>query len=378
MRIAIDYTPAIAQIAGIGRYARELVAGLATIDTQNTYTLFSATPASTTSAPTPEAENMHLSVVPIGERTLTRLWHRLRFPLPVDLLTGPAEIFHALDFALPPAITMRRVVTIHDLAFLTHPECAVPSLASYLTTAVRRAVQDAEAIITISEHTRRVLIERVPGVDPRRVTTIPLGVGDEFRPSKAVERIRLNSERWGVTHPLVLAVGTLEPRKNYPQLIRAFAQARRMPGGPQRLIIAGRLGWRYEPIFATIEELGLRDVVTVTGAIDDADLMSLYTLADVVAQVSITEGFGLPVLEAMRCGVPVVASSAGALPEVAGDAAIMVDSWETAAIADALHRAVTDESLRQSLSRQGREQAARFSWRDTAVQTLQVYRRVAA
>ena len=377
MQIAIDYTPAIAQTAGIGRYARDLVAALGALDSENGYTLFSAMdidPGNPVIHSLPIGQNMQLRVVPLGERLLTRIWHRARLPLRAEMLTGPAHLFHALDFTLPPT-RMRRVVTIHDLAFLTHPQFAVPSLATYLGRAVPRAARAADAIITVSEDTRQTLLRRLPDLDPTRVITVPLGVGAPFAPCPDLARMRALSARLHLTRPMVLSVGTLEPRKNYPNLIRAFAEARRMRGGPQQLVLAGRRGWRSESIFATIEELGLSDVVTIAADLDDGDLVALYTLADVVAQVSYTEGFGLPALEAMRCGTPVVVSDGGALPEVVGDAALVVHPTDPGEIAHALHQAITDQALRRALLQRGHARAAQFTWAATAERTLQVYAR---
>ncbi len=379
MQIAIDYTPAIAQRAGIGRYARDLVAALAQIDHANGYTLFSARdidPGNPVTQDLPLAHNVQLRVTPLGERFLTRLWQRAHIPLWAEALTGPAQVFHSLDFTLPPT-RMRRIVTIHDLAFLTHPECAVPALASFLGKTVPRAARAADAIITVSEHTRQTLLRWLPDLDPARVVTIPLGVSAAFAPCGDLARMQNLTERYQLQHPLVLAVGTLEPRKNYPNLIRAFAQARRMQGGPQQLVLAGRRGWRYDPIFAAIEETGLREHVRIIETLDDADLVALYTLADVVAQVSHTEGFGLPVLEAMRCGTPVIASDGGALPEVVGNAALIVPTMDGAMMAQALHRAVTDDRVQRTLIRRGHARAAQFTWSATAARTLQLYLRVA-
>lgn len=380
MRIAIDYTPAIAQTAGIGRYARDLVMALAQVDAENTYTLFSAeaiAPGNPVMHAVPLVPQMDLRVVPIGARLLARLWQRVRLPLLAELLTGPAQLFHALDFTLPPT-RMRRVVTIHDLAFLTHPQFAPPALVTYLSQAVPHAARAADAIITVSDHTRQTLLHYLPDLDPTRVITVPLGVGDPFAPCTDLERLRDLSARLNLVHPIVLAVGTLEPRKNYPNLLRAFAQARRLPSGPQRLVLAGGRGWHTAEIFATIAECGLGEAVTVLEDLNDADLVTLYALADVVAQVSHTEGFGLPALEAMRCGTPVVASTGGALPEVVGDAALLVSPDDPAAIAQALHRAITDQRLRRALVRRGRDRAAQFTWQAAAARTVQVYARAMA
>ncbi len=379
MQIAIDYTPAVAQVAGIGRYARDLVAALAQVDGGNHYTLFSAcdiAPGNPVVQALPLAGNVDLRVVPLGERWLTRVWHRLRLPLPAEVLTGPAQIFHALDFALPPT-RMRRVVTIHDLAFLTHPQYALPKLASFLGRVVPRAARAADAIITVSEHTRRVLLRRLPELRPERVFTVPLGVSAHFAPCTDLARQQALAARLGLVAPFALSVGTLEPRKNYPTLIRAFAEARRMPGGPRQLVIAGRRGWRAESIFAAVEASGLRENIIFADGLSDADLVALYSMARVVAQVSHTEGFGLPVLEAMACGTPVIASDGGALPEVAGDAALLVPAADAHAIAQALHLVATDPILYERLRSRGLERASHFTWHAAAQKTLAVYNLVA-
>jgi glycosyltransferase involved in cell wall biosynthesis len=380
MRIAIDYTPAIVQRAGIGRYARELVAALARIDAQNHYTLFSAQdiePGSDVIKALPLAPNVELRVVPIGERWLTRLWQRARVPVRAEWLMGAAQIFHAPDFTVPPT-RMRRVVTIHDLAFVTHPQCAVPSLVAYLGAAVRRAAYAADAIIVVSEYTRATLLRWLPDLPPERVTAIPLGVGAHFAPVSDPMRLSAVAERWGLASSFVLSVGTLEPRKNYPTLIRAFAQARRMAGGPQQLVIVGRRGWLADEISAAIAANGVGEWVQLLDDVGDGDLPALYSLAGAVAQVSLTEGFGLPALEALRCGAPLVVSDAGALPEVVGDAALVVPPTDADALAHALLRLLTDCPLRHELTRRGLARAARFTWEATAARTLALYEYVLA
>ncbi len=375
-RIVLEYTPAVTQRGGIGRYARELAAALAKLAVpEQQYILFSASPRRPL-FPLPTGDRVTFRRIPVGERALQRLWQRLRVPLPAEMLSGPAEIWHALDFTLPPT-RMRRIVTMHDLAFLTHPECATPELVAYLHRAVPRAARAADAVITVSEHTRQELLRHFPDLDPARVVTIPLGVGSGFAPGVDLARRRRLLATLPLAAPVVLAVGTLEPRKNYPALIRAFDLARHVPGGPRTLVIAGGRGWRFEPILQTIADLHLEAHVILADAVDDADLAALYSLADVVAQVSFTEGFGLPVLEAMRGGVPVVASTGGALPEVAGSAALLVSPDDPDAIARALHRAVADRDLRQDLIRRGRARAAQLTWEATARATANLYARVA-
>ncbi len=380
MRIAIDYTSAIAQGAGIGRYTRSLVAALARVDEANRYLLFSS------EAPTPErgfpaSPRMRERVIslagrPVGNRTLTILWHRLRLPLPVELVTGNVDVLHAPDFSMPPALRTPRVVTIHDLAFLTHPECALPSLVDYLNRVVPRAVRAATRLIAVSQNTADDLVNYL-GVERERISVIHLGIDPRFRRVEDQRVLRALDTRLGLEHPLALAVGTIEPRKNYERLIAAFARARREPGGPRMLAICGRKGWLYEGTFAAVEQWGVGDGVRFLDNVSDSDLPALYSTADVVAMPSIYEGFGIPVTEAMACGTPVVCSTGGSLPEVAGDAALMVAPEDIAGLADALVKAVTDADARERLVARGLERARSFNWDEAARAHVRVYEQAA-
>lgn len=387
MRIAIDYTAAIAQHAGIGRYTRSLVAALARIDDADDMLLFS-TEAPTASRPFAKAPNLRSRVIsvagrPVGNRAMTLLWHRLRVPLPVEAFIGRAQVLHAPDFSLPPAPLTPRVVTIHDLAFLTNPECALPSLVDFLGRVVPRAVRSADRIIAVSETTANDLV-RLLNVPREKVRVIHLGVEPRFAPVSD-DTIRARVEQvYGLRHPLILAVGTIEPRKNYPRLIEAFARMRTQAAtesatgaSSPMLAIAGRKGWLYDAVFQSVERLGLADCVRFLDYVADDDLPALYSLADVVAMPSLYEGFGIPVVEAMACGTPVVCGNTGSLPEIAGSAALLVDPLDVDAIAGALRQALFEGEVRERLSTQGRQRAAQFNWETAAAQHLSVYREIA-
>jgi glycosyltransferase involved in cell wall biosynthesis len=312
MRVVIDYTSALAQVAGVGRYTRSLVDALTRVDGQSDFVLFSSErprPPRTV----PCASNVRLRVVPIGNRLMTIVWQRARLPLPLELFTGPASVLHAPDFTLPPTLGMRSIVTIHDLAFLAHPECAVPSLVAFLSAAVPRAVQAADRVVADSERTAQDLVERL-GVPRAKIDVIYLGADPMFMPVRDGERLAAFDARYGLQHPLALAVGTIEPRKNYPDLIAAFASARRALDGPRMLAIAGRKGWLWDATFAAVEEHGVADAVRFLEYVPEAGLATLYSSADVLVMPSLYEGFGLPVVEAMACGTPVVCSDGGSLP----------------------------------------------------------------
>jgi glycosyltransferase involved in cell wall biosynthesis len=375
MRIAIDYTPAIAQSAGIGRYTRELVAALICIDSADRFTLFSAE-RPTAERSLPEAPNIRARVVPIGNRNLTILWQRLRAPIPAELLMGNADVLHGPDFILPPVARMPSVVTVHDVAFLTHPDCAVPSLARYLNMVVPRAVRAAEHVIAVSKRTAADLTALLD-VAPKKVTVIPNGIAPRFsgaRDEAAIARLRAV---YRIEAPAVLAVGTIEPRKNYARLIAAFAEARRTSGGPRTLVIAGRKGWLYDDVFEAVERYHVSDGVRFLDYVPDEDLPSLYHVADLLAIPSRYEGFGIPAAEAMASGLPVVYGDAGALPEVVGDAGLAVPPEDVAALTEALLRGIQDVALREQMVARGRERAAGLTWEAAALAHLQVYRTAA-
>jgi glycosyltransferase involved in cell wall biosynthesis len=374
MRIAIDFTPAIAQTAGIGRYTRELVTALAQLDAADRFTLFSSEPG-IAGREFPSTPNMRRRVFGVGNRSMTIVWQRLRMPLPAELLMGRADVLHGPDFVLPPVLRARRVVTIHDLAFITHPECAVPSLARYLEAAVPRSVRAADRVIAVSQRTADDLARHL-GTLREKIEVIHLGISRNFTPQRDPDTIARVRARYGLTQRSVLAVGTIEPRKNYERLIAAFAQASVTPGGPRMLVIAGRKGWLFEGTFAAVERYRVADSVRFLDFVPDEDLLALYQSADLLAMPSIYEGFGIPAVEAMASGVPVVASTGGSLPEIVGDAALSVAPDDVDALSAAMVRLLTDADLRAALVQRGLRRAAEFTWQAAARAHLRVYHEV--
>jgi glycosyltransferase involved in cell wall biosynthesis len=373
MRIAIDYTAGIRQGAGIGSYVRNLVAAMLAQDTDNQYTLLTSG-RSTTERPFPKAANVVGRSILIPDRYLNILWYRWRVPLPVTLFSGKADIYHGPDFVLPPlGKNIRKVVTIHDLAFLEHPEYAVPSLAAYLREVVPAAVAAADVVATVSEEVSRTLIKHFQ--TPReKLTVIPNGVGTHFRRITDLILLDATRHKFGLKHPLVLGVGTLEPRKNHIGLIKAFYQAHTKKSGPAMLAIAGGQGWLYEETQQLVEELKLERHVRFLGRVTDLELVTLYSMTDVFAFPSFFEGFGIPPLEAMACGAPVITSNTSALPEVVGDAAIQVDPHDISALAEAITRLLEDEHLREELRQKGYQRVQQYTWAMSARKMLAVYK----
>ena len=407
MRIGIDYTAAIRQGAGIGRYTRSLTTALAaqTLQTEAgevELVFFYASGRLSALQLThlyklekQRQPNLSYVRLPLAEPDLTRLWQRLRIPFPLEWVArldfthlfpfpgplGKLDIVHSPDFALPPHRWGKGLVTIHDLSFLVVPECAENGLRKYLTATVPRAVAQADQIIAVSQHTRRDLINLL-GVPDEKIRVVYNGVDKQFQPiaDRAVlEQVR---ERLELPEHFVLFVGTIEPRKNLTRLVEAWQQVKQSEAGRKRkLVLAGRRGWLYEPIFQRITELGLRDEIIWLDFVADADLPVLYNLADCFAFPSVYEGFGIPALEALACGTPVVTSNNSALPEIFEGVATLVAAQDVAAIAGALVKVLDDYDSDgvsiKNLRANGLERAAQFSWERAAQEMLKAYREIA-
>lgn len=377
-RIAIDYTPAIRQQAGIGRIIRGQIQALLARNLPYDLRLFvvgKITQAERNSVP------QRLYTTPISERNMVRLWHRLNLPMPrVEWFTGgPLDLFHATDFVLAPQRAKRSVLTVHDLAFHFFPDAAMPSLYHYLNIVVPRSVKRADHIIADSSHTALDL-QQVWHVPSDKISVVQGAVDhNHFRPTTnqpAIDQVRA---RYGVNNysadnsPYILAVSRIEPRKNFARLIEAFHHARQSAHIPHRLIIGGRKGWLYGEIFAKVTELGLTDAVHFCGFVEEADLPALYSGADFVAYPSLYEGFGLPIIEALACGTPVLTGDNSCLPEAAGPGARYVNALDVDSIAQGIVELATDATLRQTLAQNGLQHAAQFTWERSADQLLAAY-----
>ncbi len=374
--VAIDYTPAIRQQAGIGRIIRGQVAALIAAAADLDLRLFvvgRVDEAERRQAPLP----LHTTL--LDERNMVRLWHRLDMPLPrVEWFTGgPLDLLHATDFVLSPSNARRKLLTIHDLAFLFYPDAAMPSLHHYLNVVVPRTVRRADALVADSYHTAQDLNEQWQ-VPLERITVVQGAVDHaHFRPVHDPQQLAEVRQRYGLgERPYILALSRLEPRKNFVRLIEAFAAARQEARLPHRLVIGGRKGWLYESIFARVQELGLAKDILFPGFIAESDLPALYSGAAFFAYPSLYEGFGLPIVEAMACGAPVLTSDNSCLPEAGGPGAIYVRAEDVNSIAKGIVRLATDAALAAQLAAAGREHAAHFTWEHSAQQLLSAYHKL--
>lgn len=314
----------------------------------------------------------HLNGLPM-ERPVARIaWEQM--VLPVELLRTRADLLHALGFVSPFAWRGPTIVTTYDLSFMRFPHLFNRGNRYYLRNFCPPSLRRADRVITISEHARQDVIE-LCGVRPERVKAILLAADERFRPasSDAVAEFR---ERHNLPDRFVLYLGTLEPRKNVELLVRAYATLRQQGSTDHLLVLAGARGWRYDPIFELVRQLGLESFVRFPGFVKDDEQALWYSGATVFAFPSLYEGFGLPLLEAMACGTPVVASRASSLPEVVGDAGLLVDPASSDELSAALRRILEDSSYRATLASAGLARAQTFSWRRTAAETIQVYRDV--
>ena len=391
MRIGIDITSAIRQGAGIGRFTRELIRAFLSLDSMGVpsheYILFAATgglPRSITEPRlayvTQPAITRHLKSEICNLRFLSddwlhRIWHRARLPIPIETAIGRVDLFHEPDFVLPPTLPRTpTVLTVHDLTFVRDPESAFPRLRRYLNRVVPRSVARATHVLADSAATKNDLVELFH-TSPDKITVLYGGVDARFAPVRDPERLTAVRTKYNIgLDPFVLGIGTVQPRKNFQRLVQAFFH---LPppafASGLKLVIAGGKGWLYDDIFAEVKRLGLEGWVLFPGFVDDDDLPALYSAADVLAFPSIYEGFGLPILEAMACGTPVVTSAASSLPELAGDAALLVEPTDVDAIAAALRRLLQEADLRRRLVAAGFDQARKFAWEKAAAQLLEIY-----
>ncbi len=373
MHIGINYTSALRQGAGIGRYTRGIVNALARLDEENTYTLVTSKDSPSEKLP-PFPPNFKVKTLSLSERWLTILWHRANLPLAIDRWAGPFELFHSPDFVLPPLSRAPGLVTVHDLSFMMHPDGALPQLRTWLNRVVPQSVERAAHVLADS-HSTKIDLQTLLNVPAQKITVVEAGVEPRFKPVANTNTRHTVREKYQLPEQFVLGLGTLEPRKNFEGLIAAFNQIQSDFTG-LHLVIAGGKGWLYESIFAAVEQSPARERIHLIGFVADEDLPALYSQARLFAYPSFYEGFGIPVLEAMACGIPVVTANNSSLPEVANDAALLVDAKNTDALAQAMSVLCVDSSLREQCVARGLKQATRFTWEQAAKKLLAVYQRM--
>jgi glycosyltransferase involved in cell wall biosynthesis len=371
IRIAIDAHTVGTKLGGNESYAVNLIEALAAIDSTNQYTIYITTN---------EARERFNNRWP-NFKVRSTLPHtpliRIPLTLSAELRKNPVDVLH-VQFTAPPFCPCPVVVSIHDLSFEHLPQTFNRRSRTQLKLTVRHSARRAARILSLSEHTRRDIIETY-NIAPQRVTAIPLAAPDHFGPimdNRELQRVRHN---YGIDGDYILSVGSIQPRKNLTRLVRAYASLRESGSAAKlpKLVLVGKCAWLYDETLRALDETNIKDAVVLTGYVPETDLPALYSGALCFVYPSYFEGFGLPPLEAMKCGAAVIVGNRTSLPEVVGDAALAVDPFDVDAIAGAIKKVVNDSALRKDLSVKGQERAREFNWRETARKTLAVYEEIA-
>jgi glycosyltransferase involved in cell wall biosynthesis len=404
MRIGFDITALYVAQAGVHTYDYNLLQALLEVDRENKYLMLDYVPLHDKHATLPEAAALGAKNARIARcaglkhRRLAR-WDALQRPplRPLAALVDrtllwpwaaaaeasmqrnlqqalrAVDVFHSSDVLLWRQPDALNVVTIYDLTALLFPEHHTPGTRELQARKWRFAREKADVVIAISEATKRDIVAHL-GIPSHRIHVVCGGAGPAFRPiesrqvlEQALAPLQLAPGEY------ILYVGTIEPRKNLARLVEAYHRACKLAPAP-KLVLAGARGWKFEGVFERVETLGLKDAVIFLGQVPADILPALYNGAVAFAYPSLYEGFGLPPLEAMACGVPVIASDTSSLPEVVGDAGVLVDPNDTDALADALAALLNDDEKRAELSARGLARARAFSWEQAARKTLEVYR----
>lgn len=368
MKIAVDASRLAVQArTGTEHYAWELLHALGHVDQRNDYVLYcNQTPAELPPLP----PSFVLKPIPFP-----RAWSHGRLSL--EMLRDAPDVLFVPAHALPIVPGPRSVVTIHDLGFLHHPEAHTRIQRLYYRFFTRLSARRASHIIAISEATRRDL-EHFYGTPSAKISVVYHGVHPRFQPISARATINATLKRYHIDGAYLLFVSTVQPRKNVTRLLEAFAAASQMlPAGTlPTLVLAGKRGWLTEQIERRAAELDIAASVRFIGYVPDSDLPTLLSGALAYLNPSLYEGFGMSVLEAQACGTPVLASNVSSLPEVVGDAGILVDPYDVSALRDGILQMITDSDLRAQLRDRGLRRVAGWTWERTARQTLAILEQV--
>lgn len=369
MRIAIDASTLSTQ-GGPRAYVLGLVDALLRLDHENEYVIFYNDPSHLGTFPTAR------EIVLTGKKPLARLW-REHVLLPLACRRECIDLLHCPKSAIPFHAPCPVVVTLHDLIPLMHPEWETFAARIYWRLQIPLAAKRSDFIITISEHACRD-ITKTYDLDPDRIRVILNGFNPGMTTQCPADNAADVQGRYGLPDDYVLYVGTIQPRKNIKTLIEAYAGLRKERRISHKLVIVGRKGWLYNELFARIAELSLETDIIFTGFVPDNDLPCIYQQASLFVYLSLCEGFGIPPLEAMACGVPVITSNTSAIPEVVGSAGITVPPEDISQVADAMLRVLSDKKLATEMGALGKARAANFSWQQAAFETMAVYREVHA
>jgi len=367
MRVGIDARLVYYRKAGISQYTLRLLEELAAADKEDDFVVFRSRRDRSTWVKQANFRYRGLFTPP---------HHRFeQLLLPLEIAPADLDVLHSPDFIPPFKRNCKSVITIHDLNFLLYPHFLTPESARYYGQ-IDQAVRRCDHIVAVSESTKRDII-RLTGAPEHKITVVYEAAHPMYRPLRDTELCDQVRAKFGIAHDFVLFMSTIEPRKNVPTLLMAYKQLVENYHTDVELLLGGEKGWLFDEVFALVGKLGLQERVRFLGHVSPEDLVGLYNAARVLVHPAFYEGFGLTPLEAMACGTPVIVSNTSSLPEVVGDAALLVDPTDVDGMAVAIWRVLSDDTLRQSLVNKGLKRARHFSWKKAAQETLEIYRRLA-
>jgi len=382
MRIGIDISTVLnhGQDIGAGRYIINLVRNLLKIDKKNTYVFTGR-----------YVTDKYLEIINGIRSTCTdnkiefklykttqkklNLWNRLRFP-PIELMGFKADLLHCPDYLIPPTLNKIIILTIHDLAFIRFPQFNFDWFIKKYTKEVERNARLAKIIVADSKSTKDDIIKFFK-IDPAKVKVVYLASDSRFKKLANQEKDKEVLKKYGIDKKYILSVGTIEPRKNYSTLIKAFNYIKHNNNNFNcKLVIVGRTGWKSEATYRERELSLYKDDILFIGRVSDKELVQIYNQAEIFVYPSLFEGFGLPPMEAMSCGLPVIASDSSSLKEVVGDAGILVPSEDYREISKQISYILKNEKITEELKEKSLKQAQKFSWEKTARKTLNIYNEI--
>jgi glycosyltransferase involved in cell wall biosynthesis len=366
MRIGIDARLVFYNRAGIGQYIVQLIEALARLKSDETFLIL-------------QSRKDKSTIIEANGFKRCSLWtpshNRFEQPaLSFEISRLGLNLLHSPDFIPPFRRNCKSVITIHDLAFLLYPHFLTKESARYYGQ-IDHAWRNTDHIIAVSEATRKDVVKLL-GVPEEKITVVHEAVNTIYRPLPKEEARQHVKMRYNLDRDYILFVSTIEPRKNLPGLLQAYRRLRDDYKREEPLVLVGGKGWLWQEVYQTIDELSLEPYIAFLGHVPSEDLLHLYNAARLFVHPSFYEGFGLSPLEAMTCGTPAIVSNAASLPEVVGDAALLIDPHDIAGLTVAMWRVLTEEELRQELISKSLKRASKFSWDQAARETLAVYRRV--
>lgn len=374
MRIGFDISAQSLPRSGVGNYQLNLLKALLSIDRENSYQLyaFNLRNRHRFSEIQFPSLNYEIKVSSIPQRLMTLWWLLFNSPS-LERVVGDCDLYHVSEVCIQPVKKAKTVAFVHDLTTLKYPQYHTKGNI-FLHRQRFNRLSKVDGILTNSEVTKRDIAEHLK-INPDKIFVTHLGADESFRPMEKFE-VKPVLQKYQLYKPYILFVGTLEPRKNIPTLIRAFNELKLQYQIPHQLVLAGQKGWLYHDIFKEMNASPFISDIRYIGYASDSDLPALMNGASVFSYPSFYEGFGLPVLEAMQCGTPVVTSSVSSLPEVGGEACLYVHPESFDQLSNQIFKILNDSAFASSLSKKGIERAQDFSWEKCAKKTLEAYQSI--